>query len=320
MDEPSRRVVVALGGNAFVRPGTPLTMAAQFDYAREALRSLAPLLAPSVGLLLVHGNGPQVGHMLTRVERALGEAYAVSLEVCVAETEGELGYVLARSLHDVLAELGITRPVASVLTQVVVGSDDPAFARPTKFIGPSYDDARADVLRAGGFPVAHDVGRGWRRVVASPEPRAVVEEQVLAALLGLGVIVVAGGGGGIPVVRRGARLEGVDAVIDKDLTAALVADRVGADLLVILTGVPCAYLGFGAPGARPLGRVTPDEVRAHAREGHFPDGSMGPKMEAAARFASVVGRRAVVCDPASLSRALTGEAGTIVEAKRGGAS
>ena len=309
---PRSRGVAVLGGNAFVPPDGALTMAGQFHFAREALGHLRPLLQPGVELVLGHGNGPQVGHMLARVEQSLGEAYALPLEVCVAESEGELGYVLLQSLHNVLASLGVTRSVVSLLTQVRVDPGDPGFQRPQKPIGPVYDAARARELKARGFPVADDPGRGLRRVVPSPEPLEIIEADVIERLLSMGVIVIAAGGGGIPVLRQGDALRGVDAVVDKDLTAALLADVIGAELLVVLTGVPCAYLHFATPAQAPLRRLTPEQVRAHARDGHFPAGSMGPKMEAAARFASVPGRRAIICDPPSLPAALDMQAGTLV--------
>lgn len=316
MRHPSspRRVVLVLGGNAFVSAAGKVTMAGQFALAERVLRACARLLAPDVALVIGHGNGPQVGHMLTRVERSLGAAYAVPLEVCVAETEGELGYVLLQSLHNVLSELGPSRPIASLLTQVRVDPSDPAFAAPDKPIGPVYAPEQAEELRARGFAVAHDVGRGLRRVVPSPRPLEILDLEVVEKLLALSVIVIACGGGGIPVVREGARLRGVDAVIDKDLTAALLADALDAELLLIVTGVPCAYLDYGKPSQRPLGEVTASELRAHAAAGHFAPGSMGPKLAAAAEFASRPSRRAIVCDPDSIDAALRGQAGTRVRA------
>ncbi|MBW2271188.1 MAG: carbamate kinase [Deltaproteobacteria bacterium] len=311
----ANRVVVALGGNAFARGGARLSMEGQFRFAHEALRQLSPLLGEEHRIVLCHGNGPQVGHMLIRVERSLGAAYAIPLEVCVAESEGELGYVLLQSLHNVLAEVGVRRPVASLLTQVVVDAADPAFANPTKPIGPGYEAEQAAELRARGFALVEDPDRGWRRVVPSPEPLEIVDLDVLAQLFERGVLVIAAGGGGIPVVREANKLEGVDAVVDKDLTAALLADRVGAELLVILTGVPCAYRNYGSERQAPLGRLSPARVGELLAEGHFPPGSMGPKMEAARRFVRRDGRRAIVCDPDALSAALRGEAGTRIEWK-----
>jgi carbamate kinase len=288
-------------------------MAGQFRFAHEALSRLGPLLAPEVELLVGHGNGPQVGHMLVRVEEALGKAYALPLEVCVAESEGELGYVLAQTLGNLCRERGAPRPIASLLTQVEVDPSDPAFGRPDKPVGPFYDAAQAAALREKGFVVHEDAGRGFRRVVPSPEPLAIVDVELVAGLLSMGAIVVAAGGGGIPVTRAADKtLHGLDAVIDKDLTAALLADGIGANLLVILTAIDAAYTHHGTPHAAPIRRATPQRVRALAAEGHFAPGSMGPKMEAAARFASTPGRRCVICDPASLADALEGRAGTTV--------
>ena len=311
MSSMRQRVVVVLGGNAFAPPGAPLTMAGQFRFAHEALSALGPLLSPDVELVVGHGNGPQVGHMLVRVEQALGKAYALPLEVCVAESEGELGYVLAQTLGNLCRARGAPRAIASLLTQVEVDAHDPAFQRPDKPIGPFYDAAQAEALRGEGFAIREDSGRGYRRVVPSPEPRAIVDVEVVERLVASGAIVIAAGGGGIPVVREaGGTLHGIDAVIDKDLTAALLGDALGAELLVILTGVDGAYEGFGRPHARRIERATPDEVRALAA--HFAPGSMGPKMEAAARFASRPDRRAIICDPPSLAAALEGRAGTTV--------
>jgi carbamate kinase len=288
-------------------------MAGQLDFAAEVVDALVDAVGVDAELVLTHGNGPQVGHMLTRVERALGEAYAVPLEVCVAETEGELGYVLAQSLHNAFEARAARRPVASLLTQVVVAPDDPAFASPTKPIGPFYDDARAAALAAEGFAVRRIDERGHRRVVPSPEPLEILDVELVGRLVALGATVIAAGGGGVPVVRRGdGRLEGVEAVIDKDLASALLADRVGAKLLAVVTDVPCAYADFGSDAPRELATLTPAEVRALAAEGHFPPGSMGPKMEAAARFAAEPGRSAVITDVDHLAAALAGGAGTTV--------
>lgn len=309
------RVVAVLGGNAFVRPGGPLTMAGQFRFAREALTHLRPLLREDVELLLSHGNGPQVGHILIRVEESLGKAYSIPLEVCVAESEGEMGYVLEQSLYNLLAEQACTRPIASLLTQVVVDSEDPAFAKPTKPIGPFYDKQQADELAGHGFTVIDDAGRGFRRVVASPQPREIIEADVIGKLLELGVLVIAAGGGGIPVVRRrGGQLEGVEAVVDKDLAAALLGDVLDARLLVILTGVPCAYRDYATARQQPIRQASAAEASRLLEEGHFAPGSMAPKIEAAIQFvAGRPDRKAIICDPPSLARALEGSAGTIVE-------
>lgn len=306
------RVVAALGGNAFVKPGAALTVDGERRFAREALASLDAFLPPGVDLLVTHGNGPQVGHQLLRAERAAGLSYPLPLDICVAQTQGELGYVLADALRELLLQREIERPVAALVTQVEVDPLDPAFANPTKPVGPVLDGPGAALLRGRGVAVGEDAGRGLRRLVPSPEPRAVVEAEDIRRLLALGAVVIAGGGGGIPVAREGASLLGVEAVVDKDLTSAVLGEAVHADLLVILTDVPCAYTDYRTPAQTPVGRVTVSRARALLAEGHFAPGSMGPKIEACARFAARPGRRALVCDPPSLAAALRGEEGTIV--------
>ncbi len=305
--------IVALGGNAFVKPDEPLTMAGQFQVAREALSYLSPLLNNGFPLVLTHGNGPQVGHILVRVEEALGKAYAIPLEVCVAESEGELGYVLQQTLYNLLAESAVARPIVSLLTQVVVDADDPAFLAPTKPIGPFYTAEQAAELSRKGFVVRDDAGRGLRRIVASPAPRSIIEAPIIHRLLDDGVLVIAAGGGGIPVVQENGRLIGVEAVVDKDLASALLGETLGARLLLILTGVPCAFQDFGTPRQAAIGRITTERAGQLLAEGHFAPGSMRPKIEAAIRFAGRPGARSVVCDPPSVAAALEGKAGTIVE-------
>ncbi|MFM2095950.1 MAG: Carbamate kinase 1 [Planctomycetota bacterium] len=306
-------VVVALGGNAFVAPGRPLTMAAQLEFAHRAMQQLLPLLRSNVPLVISHGNGPQVGQMLLRVEKTLGQAYALPLEVCVAETEGELGYVLAQALHNVLADCGLSRPIASLLTQVVVDTRDPAFTKPTKPIGVFYDAEQAASLEAAGFQMLEDAGRGYRRVVPSPLPQDILEIPVIQQLLDFGTIVVAAGGGGIPVAKQDHHWHGIEAVIDKDLTAALLAERIDAQRLVILTDVPCAYRHFRSTRQEPIGRVTPRQLERDIADGHFAEGSMLPKIEAAMRFTSAPGRIAYITNAESLAEAWTGKAGTRVE-------
>jgi carbamate kinase len=306
------RVVVALGGNAFVARGAALTMAGQFRFAHDALAFLAPLFAPGTELLLTHGNGPQVGHELIRVERSQGEAYALPLDVCVAETQGELGYVLARTLRELFLAQGLSRPVAALVTQVEVDPLDPAFRRPEKPVGPYLDEAAALALTRRGAVVRLEPGRGLRRVVPSPEPRRVLEVDVVRRLLEDGVAVVAAGGGGIPVARGPTGLAGVEAVVDKDLTAALLADELGAGLLLVITDVPCAFSDWRTPAQAAVGRISASRARALLASGHFGPGSMAPKVEACARFASRPGRRAVICDLPGLAGALRGEGGTTV--------
>lgn len=309
--------IVALGGNAFVQPGAPITMAGQFAFAESLVEHLVPLFASENRVVITHGNGPQVGQMLTRVEESAGKAYSLPLEVCVAESEGELGYVLQRSLSNVLRKHGLKRSVVSVLTQVVVDEADPAFEKPSKPIGIFYSEEQAAQLRDQGYVVKEDSGRGFRRVVPSPAPQSITETAVIWQLTHSGVVVVAAGGGGIPVVERDDRLCGIEAVVDKDHSSALLGQLIDADQFLILTDVACAYRDFGTPAQKSIGRVTPDAATTLVHEGHFAAGSMLPKVEAAIRFARRPGCRAVICDIDSLPKALSGQAGTIVERTTG---
>ena len=309
--------LVALGGNAFAAQSRPLSMGGQFELAERVLEDLLPLLRDPAPLLITHGNGPQVGHMLTRVERSLGEAYAIPLEVCVAETEGELGYVLLQSVHNVLRAHGLRRPVASILSQVRVDADDPAFLHPTKPIGPFYDAERAEALRAQGFELREDAGRGYRRVVASPAPCEVLDPDVIRRLWEMGAIVIAAGGGGVPVVERDGRVEGVEAVVDKDATACLLARMLGARCLLLITAVPCAYLDFGRESQRAIGEIDVAAAERALAEGHFAPGSMAPKVQAGIDFARAGGGTCVICAPENLSAALDGEAGTRIVGMNG---
>ncbi|MEW4530035.1 carbamate kinase [Maioricimonas sp. JC845] len=306
------RTVIVLGGNAFVRPGESLTMAGQFRFAAEVVSQLVPIVTSAGTCLITHGNGPQVGHMLVRVEEALGKAYAIPLEVCVAESEGELGYVLGQTLLNTLRSRNVRRPVVSLLTQVLVDADDPAFETPTKPVGPAYSAEQAERLRKSGFQLVEETGRGYRRVVPSPRPLRIIEMDVIQALLDMGVLVVAAGGGGIPVIEQDGALKGVDAVIDKDLSSALLADAIDAELMLILTGVPCVYRGFASKQPEPLPRLSPARARALLDAGEFPPGSMGPKIQAALQFVSRPGRRVIICDPPSVQEACAGRAGTTI--------
>ena len=309
--------ILALGGNAFARPGEPITMAGQFAFAESLFRKLTPLLESGRAIVITHGNGPQVGQMLTRVEASAGQAYSLPLEVCVAETEGELGYVLLRSLSNVLREQGLQRPVVSVLTQVLVDEADPAFRSPSKPVGVFYSAEQAANLRHQGFVLMEDSGRGFRRVVPSPQPSGIVEADIIRSLIESGVIAIAAGGGGIPVLDREGRLSGVDAVVDKDLSSALLGELIEADEMLILTSVPCAYRNFATASQAAITRISPDQAAALIPEGHFAPGSMLPKIEAAIRFSNRPGCRTVICDVDSLSDVLQGRAGTIVEQHEG---
>ena len=306
------KLVISLGGNAFAGANEAMTMSGQFAFAAATLEPLSRFLDSDSQLLVTHGNGPQVGYILTRVEEALGKAYSLPLEVCVAESEGEIGYVLQQTLHN------LTRgrhPVATLLTQVLVDANDPAFLNPTKPVGPWFELQQAATLEAAGIALVYDSDGRGRRVVPSPRPISIVEVQVIRQMLELGVIVIAAGGGGIPVVERNGRLEGVEAVVDKDLATALLAVAIEADLLVLVTGVPGVYTNFLSDDACLLEHIHPDELEALASAGHFPPGSMGPKVEAAIHYVRATGKRAVICQPGDLVQAIAGKLGTIIDAE-----
>ena len=307
-----QRAVVVFGGNAFASPGGVLTMESQLQFARSAVTELMPLLSDDTQLLISHGNGPQVGHILTRVEAALGQAYSIPLEVCVAESEGEIGYVLEQSIFNVMSAYNRSRPTVSLLTQVVVDANDPAFQNPTKPVGPFFTELQARRLRESGLPVVEDAGRGYRRVVSSPRPREILEMDIIEQLVAMGIIVIAAGGGGIPVIKAKGQLHGVEAVIDKDLTAALLANQLDADKLIILTCVPCAYEHYRTERQRPIRIISRNKAQELLADGHFEPGSMLPTIQAAIDFVSRAGRQAIICDPPSLRDALDGLAGTIV--------
>ncbi len=297
-------VVVALGGNALIREGERGTAEEQL----AALRAVAEALRPVLGepeLVITHGNGPQVGNELLRQERAAAEAPPLPLWLAVAQTQAEIGALIEAELAPAAG-----RPVATILTHVLVDSGDPAFQAPTKPIGPFYDEVRARELeRERGWSVSEDAGRGWRRIVPSPTPLAVVEQDAVRTLVQTGTIVVACGGGGIPVVEREGRLAGVDAVVDKDRASAVLAAALGARLLLILTAVDAVYLNFDTDRREPVARLSPAEAQALARG--LPSGSMGAKVESAAAFARS-GGRVLITSPERLEDALAGKTGTVV--------
>ncbi|HEY6151574.1 MAG TPA: carbamate kinase [Gaiellaceae bacterium] len=298
-------VVVALGGNALMRPGERGTAAEQRANLREACEALRPLLGENE-LVITHGNGPQVGNELLRHERGAEEVPPLPLYLAVAQTQAEIGALIESELAPVAS-----RPVACLLTHVVVDENDPAFDEPTKPIGPFYDEAKARELeRDRGWQVVHDSGRGWRRVVPSPLPLDVVELDSIRSLLRGGAIAIACGGGGIPVAQRNGRLAGLDAVIDKDRASSLLARALGADRLVILTEVPAVYRNFGTDKQEELRELRAEEAEALLAE--LAAGSMRPKVEASVEFARATGHQALITSPSALGEALSGEAGTLI--------
>ena len=308
-----KRLIVAIGGNAIVPAGDPGDAAGMRRRLDATAERLVDLVAAGHELIVTHGNGPQVGNILLQNEEGRSRVPAMPLDVCVAESQAQIGYMLQQALANAFAARRIKRDVACVVTQVVVDPDDPAFANPTKPIGPYY--TREDELivkRAKGWKLALDPRGGYRRVVPSPRPIEIVEAALIAKLAGAadGRVVIAAGGGGIPVVRKGDRFVGVEAVIDKDLASAVLARAIGAKVLVIATDVPHVVLGHGTREERPLGRLLVKEAKAHLAAGQFPPGSMGPKIQAAIDFLEAGGHRVVVTDLEHLVPAVDGKAGT----------
>jgi carbamate kinase len=278
------------------------------------MQPIAALIQEGVRVVLSHGNGPIVGNILIRNEAARDQIPPMPLDVCGADSQGGIGYMMQQALDNELKRLGIQRPVTTIVTQVVVDERDPAFRRPTKPIGPFYPQERARILaKEKGWTVTEDAGRGWRRVVASPKPLEVVEIAAIRKLVEDGAIVIAAGGGGIPVSRQwDGTLHGVEAVIDKDLASSLLARLLGCEMLCIITGVDRVALHYGKPEQRDLACATAEELSEYAAAGHFPAGSMGPKVQAAIEFVRGGGREVVITSPSKLMEALEGATGTRV--------
>ncbi|HEX9775048.1 MAG TPA: carbamate kinase [Actinomycetota bacterium] len=304
------RIVVALGGNAILKRGDRGTIAQQRAAVREACEELA-VLAAGNELVVTHGNGPQVGRLMLQDEAMPDALPRFPLDVHVAETQGQLGYLIQQELSAALVRARDPRPVVTLVTQVVVDAGDPGFIRPTKPVGPHLSKKGAAEYRARGVPIAEVPGGGWRRVVASPEPVAIVEAGTIRALADAGAVPIAAGGGGVPVVRDGSGVRGVAAVIDKDLTAAVLARAVGADALLIVTDVDAVYRKFGTDDAEPISMLRAADARAGVEDGTFARGSMAEKVLAAAAAAEA-GMRAVITSLGRGREALAGEAGTRV--------
>lgn len=306
------KLVLALGGNALIRPGEPGTLEEQYRRIRQAMAHTADLVTTGFATVITHGNGPMVGHLLLQMDCARALVPPMPLFISDADTEGSLGYLIQQCLVNELHRRGRKQGVATVITQVVVAGDDPAFLAPDKPIGPFYPAAEAERLHAEqGWRLEEDAGRGWRRVVPSPHPLTIIEQEIISYLLGGGFIVIAGGGGGVPVVRGpDGDLQGVEAVIDKDRVAAVLAREIGADLLIFLTAVAYAYADYQQPQPRPLPQLTAAEAQKYLEEGHFAAGSMGPKIESALDFLARGGKRVLITQSESLAAALQGQTGT----------
>jgi carbamate kinase len=312
-------VLIALGGNAMTGPDGGATPQQQDDAVRAAMEHVADLVAAGTEVVLTHGNGPQVGNLLVKNELAAHVVPPVPLDWCGAQTQATIGFLVLDALDRSLASRGVDRRTATVVTRTLVAANDDGFTRPTKPIGRYLPADQAATLVEHGQTWEDRGARGWRRVVASPEPLEVLDAPTIKALVDSGYVVVGAGGGGIPVVRDpDGNLRGVEAVIDKDLSAALLAPVVGADVLVIATDVEHVLLGYGTPEQRPVERATPAEMRAHAADNEFASGSMGPKVEAVVRFVENGGRRAVITSLDRIEDAVHGRAGTVVEEERSG--
>jgi len=302
-----------MGGNSLLDPRLPPTVENQFAVTARAVVPIAELIARGTPLVLTHGNGPQVGFMQLRVELTKAQIHEVPLDSLVADSQGAIGYMIQRDLREELRRRGIEAEVATVVTEVEVDPHDRAFTEPTKPIGLFYDAAQAEELhRERGWWMVEDSHRGWRRVVPSPAPIAIVQLDTIRRLVGAGVTTIACGGGGIPVVRdEGGRIRGLEAVIDKDRASALLAVQLGVRRLFVTTGVDAIYRDYLDPAQRaPLREVSIAELRAMAAAGQFPPGSMGPKVEAVIYFLERGGEEAVICHPEALLDAFDGRAGT----------
>ncbi|MGA9348441.1 MAG: carbamate kinase [Anaerolineae bacterium] len=304
--------VIAIGGNSLIKDRDHQTVPDQFEATRETCVHIAGMIEQGWDVVITHGNGPQVGFILLRSELASNVLHTVPLDSCGADTQGAIGYMIQQALYNEFKKRGMKKQAATVVTQVVVGKDDPAFQNPSKPIGPFYGEEEARRLGAErGWVVKDDAGRGWRRVVPSPIPLEIVERDAIKALVDAGFVVIGVGGGGIPVVREeDDGLRGVEAVIDKDYASSLLASSIQADLFLISTAVDKVALNYGQPVQRWLDKMTLAEAKQYLAEGHFAPGSMGPKIRASIEFLEQGGREALITSPENIERALAGETGT----------
>ncbi len=308
-----KKAVIALGGNAISHTGKE-DIHEQFANTRKSLEGIVELIQEGYKIAITHGNGPQVGNALLRVERTKNEIPALPLGVIVADTEGGMGYMIEQSLQNKLMSLGLDRAVVTIVTQIIVDADDPSIINPTKFIGPFYTEKQADALaRLFNWVVKEDSGRGYRRLVPSPMPRRIVNRHTIQMLVELGTIVIAAGGGGVPVyIENDGAYEGVDAVVDKDRASAVLAHDIAAHTLIFLTDVDNVYLDYKKPEQRALGRITAAEAEQYMKDGQFPPGSMGPKIEAAISFLAGGGQEVIITSLSKAREAISGQAGTII--------
>ena len=310
--QTNKRVVVALGGNAITREFEEGNITQQFANTRRSLVGVADLIEAGAKLAITHGNGPQVGNALIRVEETRHLVPPLPLGVIVADIEGGMGYMIQQSLQNKLIKRGVDRKVVTILTQVIVDRDDPSILNPTKFVGPFYKKDQVEgLVKTRGWKVIRDANRGYRRVVPSPMPKEIVERETIKALIDQGTVVIAAGGGGIPVyIEDDGRLEGVDAVVDKDRASAILARDIGAEILYILTGVEKVALNFGLTNQKDIDQLTLGEAKKYLKEGQFPKGSMGPKIESAINFLESGGKEVVITSISRMADSIIGKTGT----------
>ncbi|MFX0169691.1 MAG: carbamate kinase [Candidatus Hodarchaeota archaeon] len=307
----AKRMVIAIGGNSLIKDKTHMTVPDQYVAAMETMPHIVDLVEQGWDIAITHGNGPQVGFILRRSELASHELHEVPLDFCGADTQGAIGYMLQQILHNEFRRRHLSKQSVTVVTQVLVDRNDPAFTNPNKPIGSFMEQSMADRRKAEGWHVVEDAGRGWRRVVPSPIPQRVIEARAVVNLLEDGYIVITAGGGGIPVIENDqGNLEGVAAVIDKDRASALLCQAIDAKRFIISTSIDRVYLNFGKPNQTAIDRMTLSEAKQYLKEGHFAPGSMAPKIESVIAFIENGGELAIITSPENLAAALDGKAGT----------
>jgi carbamate kinase len=303
--------VVAIGGNSLIRDKDHQSVPNQFENTRETCTHITSMIEQGWSVVITHGNGPQVGFILLRSELASNVLHTVPLDSCGADTQGAIGYMIQQCLYNEFRRRKIRKQVVTMVTQVLVDRNDPAFKNPTKPIGPFYEKKKAEMYREEhGWDMIEENGRGWRRVVPSPLPLRIVEQEAIKTLIDEGFVVIAVGGGGIPVIEEEGELKGIEAVIDKDHASALLGIGLKAELFLISTPIEKVALNFGKPNQKFLNRMTLEEAKKYYQEGHFPPGSMGPKIQAIVNFLEKGGKEALITDPDNIERALRGETGT----------
>jgi len=310
----SHLAVLAMGGNSLIRDKNHIALSFQYEMVQETVKYIAELIGHGTHLVITHGNGPQVGFIYRRGELSRSELPLIPLDICGADTQGAIGYMIEKALLNEFRRRGIDKKVTAVVTQTIVDREDRSFTHPTKPIGSfmSEEEALAH-KREVGWEVVEDAGRGYRRVVPSPIPKKIIELDVIKLLVQSGYVVIAAGGGGVPVIlNEQGEIEGVEAVIDKDLGSSILASGLGADTLIISTAIDAVYLNFGQKDQRPLSRVFLPEIKRYLEEGHFKPGSMKPKIEAIIQFLENGGEKAIITSPENLLRAFKGKAGTTI--------